>query len=94
MITLSYLLKQYEEDRATSMDIQKVYDLAKADDLTGINAVLKSYEGSNDLQAVAAAAKAAFANRPIVSVDSDDSDLAAALLELTKTLSALTAQTI
>lgn len=92
MRSLSLILKAYEHDPATSMDIQKVYDLAKADDLAGINAVLKSYEGSNDLPAVAAAAKAAFANRPTVSVDSDGGDLAAALLELTNTLSALTAQ--
>lgn len=92
MRTLAYLLKEYQSDPATSTDIQRVYDLAIADDLTGINAILKMYEGSDDLYAVASAAKAAFALRPIVSIDPDDKDLAAALLELTKTLSALVAQ--
>lgn len=92
MRTLAYLLKEYQGDPSTSTDIQKVYDLAIADDLTGINAILKIYEGSNDLYAVASAAKAAFALRPIVSIDSEDKDLAAALLELTKTLSALATQ--
>lgn len=95
MRTLSYLLKQYEEDPATAADLQKVYNLAKADDLEGINKILKSYAGSNDLPAIADAAKAAFATMPIiVSIDPDDKDLAAALLELTRALNSLATQAI
>lgn len=94
MRTLAYLLKAYQGDPATSADIQKVYDFAKSDDLDGINTVLKMYEGTDDLYAIASAAKAAFADMPFVSVDSEDKALAEALLELTKTLSVLTAQSI
>lgn len=92
MRSLSLILKAYEHDPATSTDIQKVYDLAKVDDLAGINAILKMYEGSGDLPAVAAAAKAAFAVHH--TVDPDDHDLAAALLELTRALNSLATQAI
>lgn len=88
MRTLAYLLKQYESDPATTADITAVHALAKADDIDGVNAVLKAYEGTDDLHAIAAAAKIAFSAKG-APVDTPDPALVDTLTALTKILKAV-----
>lgn len=81
MRTLAYLLKEYESDPVTAADITAVHDFAKVDDIDGVNAVLKAYEGTDDLCAIAAAAKIAF-NAKGTASDAPDPALAAVLSSL------------